>query len=303
MNVLSHRSNRKVYIDFLRSNGIEHSITYTNRTFKVVSRFGTRVFMSGEISKRGLGFMQKVFNFVKKNVADLQHLNKDYEQLGLTRMLFNRNVKPGKYIGMIELDIDKAYWNAAHKLNIINDELHETGLKNGYTKVELLACLGGLAKDKRIRYWDGTRYSKGVQVYDSSETKFLWDAISFEIDEAIKSCAKKLGNSFFFYWTDAIFLQKTKQNISIVEKTLKEHGFTCKQVQIEYIVYNPDQRQVLAFSKENKSHAKEPLRDSQGNFGRIFTMVTGQDKARLIQRIKSLNRQETIIKSVADLFQ
>lgn len=299
MNVSSHRSNRRKYIEFLIANNIKHTITYTNRTFKVVSKLGTRVFMSGEISKRGLGFMQTVLAHVKNKVSTLQHLNLDYQKLGLVRMVFNSSLQTGRYSNVIEMDIDKAYWNAAYKLGVLNDEIYNRGLKNKYSKVELLACLGGLAKDKRMREWNGKRYGKAIQVADCSDTKFLWDAISFEIDKCMKNCADELKDNFYYYWTDAIFLKNTESNTSIIESVLHKHGFSCKKIDLEYISVIESDKQVLAFSKENKSHAKDPIRDEQGNYGRIFTMLTVKEESAVVAKIKSLLRQKNIVKNIA----
>jgi hypothetical protein len=126
-------------------------------------------------------------------------------------MRFNFNLPPGNTANIVELDMDKAYWTAAHKLGVISSDIYNKGLDKQYKKVGLLACLGSLAKDKRTRLYDGNSYSKSSIVTDSKETRFLWDAISFEVDKAIKDCAGSLGADFCFYWTDAIFLKNTQQ--------------------------------------------------------------------------------------------
>lgn len=286
MNVKSHRKTKRIYLDFLKSNNIPYSITYTNRTFKVVSEHGTRVFVSGEISKRGLGFMQKVKTHIKGNIESLSHLNKNYKDLGLKRMVFS-DMKDGIHTGIREIDIDRAYWTSAWKLSIISSEIYQEGLNGKFKKVELLACLGALAKEKRRRYFDGYKLSRSEVIEDSSETKFLWDAISFYVDVAMSNCIHKLKNDFLFYWTDAAFIRYTKSSEKKVSQVLKEVGFSCKNIEIEYLNNDTKNKKIIVYTKKNKSNAENPIVDNRGLFGRVFVLVNDSAPNQIVEKIKS----------------
>ena len=270
---------------YLRDHRIPHQVIYTNRTFKVKSHLGTVVFLGGDISKRGMGFMRRIGTHIKSKLHEFDYLKKDYKQEGLSRLLF-ADFKDGIHKKIREIDIEKAYWNAAKELQIISTELYEEGLGNGLSKIELLACLGVLAKDQRSRDFDGYNYSKSTIINDSKDTKHLWDAISFFVDKAMKECAEAIGDDFYFYWTDAIFFKDTPKNAKKIHDVLAKHNLKGKELEIEYILNNKKEQKVFAYTKENKSHAKIPIKDENGTTGRCFPYIATINPDEVIEKSK-----------------
>ena len=106
-------------------------------------------------------------------------------------------------------------------------------------------------------------------VDDSSETRHIWDAISFEVDKCMIACANELGKDFYLYWTDAIFFKNTRENLKKVKEIAGNHGFSGKIIPIVYAIGS--QEKTIVYTKVNKSHAEMPIKDENGNYGREFT--------------------------------
>lgn len=260
---------RKPYIDFLVAHRIKHTVEYTNRTWVVKSKIGDEMFTNSNITLRGLGLMQKVGAYVRRHIDELEKYKRPYK---IDRMYF-REMPVGKEIRKVrEIDLTRAYWVAARKLDIISEDIFKQAYKYPYNKIEILASLGSMARKKMSRSFDGKKYSKSVEIRTRAKTAHLWDAISFEVDQVMQACALVLGEDFYFYWTDAVFFHDTKANAKKLERVIKKLGYNFKTNPVEYIEQQvvDNHKVVWAWTKENKGHAKKPVLDKDGNYGRIF---------------------------------
>ncbi len=279
---MEKKSKYGMYLDNLTRNKFPHSISYTNKTKVVKSTLGRVVFTSSNFNFKGMNFVKKVKKDVLGRLDSLQHLNEDYFKKGLK--LFSDNLyidyEDGtKYGNVVEIDLNKAYWVSAHKLGIISTDIYNEGLKGlksrRFTKVDLLAALGGLAVVKRKKTFNPESMNYSTEtVNDSSTTRFLWNAISWEVDRCMQEIESVLGDEFLFYWTDAAFMVQSNDNTRKTYEVIHKHGFEAKEVRLEYINADHNKKhgglRVFAWTKSKKGKATNPLVDDEGNFGREF---------------------------------
>jgi hypothetical protein len=283
-------NNKQEYRDFrkyLEDNKIPFEILYTNRTFRIKSGIGDLLYCQGSISHKGMGLINKVKSVVlKQDFVGKLNSSEYYEKL-LKRMQFNRSYFDGKkYYDVVEFDLVKAYWVSAYKLGILPEDLYKEGLKNGYSKIEILACLGNFAKVKKSRGFNGQEYSKSKTIEDSSNTRFLWNAISYETDRCMVECANELGNDFILYWTDAVFFRDVAYNRELVANVMAKHGFEFKIKEIEYVKYDKSRRMIQVATIEDVSNAKNKLIDKDGFNIREFPEIKPNVKEELMELIE-----------------
>jgi len=281
----------RVYLDFLKSNNIPHTITYTSRTHSVDSALSKMVFSGGTIKLKGMNLIRKVNKHVTEKLESLKHLDIDYVALGLTRFDYNKKevdvTRDIRFNRVVEIDLKKAYWVSAYKLGIIDEEIFEFGMEGlkskSISKIELLAALGSLAKRKSKMTYNVERkvYAREV-VEDSAETRFLWDAISWEVDKLMKLLANHLGNEFLFYWTDAVFFVRTAENIGMVKEIIVGEGFESETLELQYISVEDkrgfeNEKGIVAWTRYKKGSGS--IRDNDGNYGRCFPFgISSLDK-------------------------
>ena len=114
---------------------------------------------------------------------------------------------------------------------------------------------------------------KRVPLEDSAETRFLWDAISWEVDKLMKLLANHLGNEFLFYWTDAVFFIRTPKNITMVKEIIQSQGFDSETLELQYISVEDkkgyeNEKGIVAWTRYKKWNGN--IRDKDGNYGRCF---------------------------------
>ena len=271
------------YINLLQSQGVEHYFMKTRRSSVVHSKLGRKVFSDGDFGISSFNIINRVKRHVNSKLDKLQHLNLDYNELGLQIINYNEGIEYEEdieYDNIVEIDLNRAYWVSAFKLGIINREIYKKGLhglENKYlTKIHLLACLGSLRKVVRKFTYDTERKAYINEVTEDSEsTKFLWDAISFEVDKVMYDCQKALDDDFVCYWTDAAFMVDTPINRKKVMEVVRSHGFEAKVVEVEYLRYRKGVADscfdLLVYTKDKKGNAKSPVTDEYGNSARRFT--------------------------------
>lgn len=300
------------YLDNLVSNEFPHSISYTNKTKVVKSSLGRIVFTSSNFGFKGMNFVKKVKRDAVSRLDSLQHLDVDYKKLGLKLFSDNKFVDyedGAMYGNVVEIDLNKAYWVSAYKLGVISKPVYEeglNGLKTGrYSKVDLLASLGGLAVVKRKKTFNPESMNYTTEtVDDSSTTRFLWNAISWEVDKCMQEIEERLQDDFLFYWTDAVFMVQSLENTRITYEVIHKHGFEAKEVAIEYIKasYNKTHGglRLVAWTKKGKGKASTPLRDDEGNYGREFPFERTNLDAFFDKIYKELKKDENEQKGTVD---
>lgn len=270
------RQSRNRMLEVLRANHMPYRMRFTSRTYHIDSAMGHFVFSGSNISARGLGLMSQVKGYIKRRLREgYQVAEMDYT--GLTKwMMFNTNIGVGKHGGIMEVDIDKAYWVAAYQLGLLSEAIYEKGLRGGYSKVELAACLGSLAKRVYRLDFDGER--EGDVTCEADEgLDSLWQAVCWRVDRVMDRLAQRLGDAFYFYWIDAVFFKDEGMNTPIVMELLAAEGFSGKAEGVAYLVWGNPASGIKVYNTTNRSKAVRPRQDKKGRFLRIFAYVHSFD--------------------------
>lgn len=143
----------------------------------------------------------------------------------------------GKKVPIMGIDINACYWNVAHKLGYISEELYQRGITS-VTKMGLLIAIGCLAKRPVHRvYKDG----KLVSNYFDDVTylryaPFYWNIIRFTYELMIESY-KALGNdAWYMFLTDCVFVDLEKMKVA--QKFLSDYGLKYKNHLIEFTAFD-----------------------------------------------------------------
>lgn len=245
------------YLRWLENGNIPFTVNISHKSYIVNCAMGKRYFSDNFLTIDGLNLVRSVRKYVRKNNITQKFERKTAKQLRIRYICFDKKYIRKNKTGIVELDLDKAYWNAAYKLGIISKEIYERGLEitksregveERKAKISRLVALGTLAKEITQRTFTGEKYLRPEVIEDSRETKHLWHHICAEVDTVMRQSMKRLRSNFVFYWTDAIFLNPDGKNEAMVRKVAQEYGFTCKNVENAWYEFRPDACYV--FSKE-----------------------------------------------------
>lgn len=169
---------------------------------------------------------------VKNKFTDKEG-NSNTEQLKKIKYFYyNKKLKPGDEFKHIkEIDLKNAYWSLTHfKLGLIDEHLYQKGLT--VSKKSRLAAIGTLAKVTKILEYDG-KTETNLDPKLSKETAFLWHTISYQVGRIMARASRVAGNSFLFFWVDAIFVLPGVEKEII--KLFKKQGFQCSVSNCEWI--------------------------------------------------------------------
>jgi len=143
----------------------------------------------------------------------------------------------GKKFPLMGIDINACYWNVAHKLGYISDELYERGISK-VSKMGLLIAIGCLAKRPVHKVFkDGKCISTHFDdVTYLRYAPFYWNIIRYTYDLMIESF-KVIGDDWWYmFLTDCIFVDLEKMKVA--QKFLSDLGFKYKNHLIEYTAYD-----------------------------------------------------------------
>ena len=159
-------------------------------------------------------------------VCDVQNFNlKKIEQI------------VAKKVPLMGIDINACYWNVAHKLGYISDELYERGITK-VTKMGLLIAIGCLAKRPVHRIFkDGKLHSTHFD--DATYLRyapFYWNIIRYTYDLMIESFKVIGDDSWYMFLTDCVFVDLEKMKVA--QKFLSDYGLKYKNHLIEYTAFD-----------------------------------------------------------------
>lgn len=160
-----------------------------------------------------------------------------YEQIKYNSF---RVVQDGVYNDIVEVDLNGAYWTAAHMHGIITDEIYREGLEK--PKHIRLAALGALATHADEYYFNGkSYYQKRPEDYKTPEQIALekWRRSAFfhvaaYISRAMEAAAMIGGKLALFFWVDALFVHRSAAP-EIREFLSEKHGFDTKEKQVNFV--------------------------------------------------------------------
>ena len=143
----------------------------------------------------------------------------------------------GKKVPIMGIDINACYWNVAHKLGYISEELYQRGVTS-VTKMGLLIAIGCLAKRPVHRvYKDGKLVSNHFDdVTYLRYAPFYWNIIRFTYELMMESYKALGDDSWYMFLTDCIFVDLEKMKVA--QKFLSDYGFKYKNHLIEYTAFD-----------------------------------------------------------------
>jgi hypothetical protein len=242
----------KVYVDSMVERNVPFVLYISNKSYSLFGEMNF-YFTDSKLTPKALHLIKAVRKYVKENNIGALYPKKTPHQLGTKYMRFEPRYFGKKGIGLVEIDVDKAYWATMLKLRIISQELYERGLL--VSKIGRLAAAGTLGRTIRKRIYNGWKYTKTTVHEKSKDTRHLWDLTGFKVDELMQKCMKAQRSEFMFYWTDAMFIPATVANLKRVKRTIEENGYFCKIVENVWYEYRKDA--VYIFSLEKGRDLKE----------------------------------------------
>lgn len=149
-------------------------------------------------------------------------VNKKY----ISYIRVNDNFKNGIHKrDLFEIDLKAAYWNLAYRYKYISKAIYNKGLNldaegneikpkrnkygnicNHIGKTARLIALGNLAKTYTEFTFDGKKYRIPRRVR-SEQTENIFFKVSSETDAIMKMLSILAGDSYLFYWVDAIYVR------------------------------------------------------------------------------------------------
>jgi hypothetical protein len=143
----------------------------------------------------------------------------------------------GKKVPLMGIDINACYWNVAHKLGYISDELYERGI-NKVSKAGLLIAIGCLAKRPLHRvYKNGKLESSHFDDLTYLRyAPFYWNIIRYTYELMIESFKVIGTDSWYMFLTDCVFVDVGKMKVA--QKFLADYGFKYKNHLIEYTAFD-----------------------------------------------------------------
>ena len=199
--------------------GSSTTIKYDNKKilyshFKIHNRF---LYLFQEVKKEFL-------NNIEKNKIDLDFSINSKTILYSYYKTHNKFPEIGEILNFkdcCELDIEKAYYNAAYKLGFISQEFYNKCRE--LPKTIRLMLLGSIATNKRIEiYKNGEKISSEKK--QDENLRAAWFMVCEYVDKCLFEFSEIVHKSFLFYYVDGIFFE----NYSDYEKDIKEAQFFCE---------------------------------------------------------------------------
>lgn len=143
-----------------------------------------------------------------------------------------RDLKPGTYEGVTELDVNSAYWLIAYRRGIISKRTYQKGLED-VSKMARLVALGSLATVKRHYEYDTEtgKYLECEAEYNERTRSYFFD-IAKELDIIMARIIQT--HHVLFYWVDAFILYD--YHAAAVKAELEKEGLPAKFVPLEKVV-------------------------------------------------------------------
>jgi len=250
-------------IDSLKKRNIPFTIYQTTLT-KIVKmeKFDYFYTKQGQLKNIELAFINKVKRHVEKNfdLNTLKEITSQNVKFVDDYKFLKRNVFYSKEI--FEIDLTSAFFYAAKKLEIINEEMFFQALNDKrISKKARLVALGNLAKRKIEVSFKNGKFEKPI-LHPPPPTAKCFFACASYVSDIMAGLKFNCGENFLFFWVDAIFFQTEKCKKEI-ELMLNEVDFPYKIKEIDRVIrkneqiivyddYLGDKKRVFNFTKKIK---------------------------------------------------
>jgi hypothetical protein len=139
---------------------------------------------------------------------------------------------------VVEIDLNRAYWEAAKKLGYIQDALYSEALSDKISKKARLISLGVLGKKTEVTNFEWP-YMEVETKTEYAPTRIFWENIVFELGQAMREIQGAYLPHVYGIWFDAIFC--TRHIAGAIRKRFERLGYTCKMKELDRYIITPRQ--------------------------------------------------------------
>lgn len=197
-----------------------------------------------------LRFIRKVKNEIIKNCQIYEKTSGKIPSYYCPYVNWSKNL-PYNSENLVEIDISGAYWQGAFQGGYISESVYNEGFN--YRKKVKLASLGSIAKREIVFKYENGKFLRTEPTKRHEYSKAFFN-ISRYIYDVMNLCAISLGNSYLFFWVDAIFFENSPKNVNLVTEILRDCDMDFKQYNIEK--FNFDKKTGIATVSSNGHERK-----------------------------------------------
>lgn len=229
--------NESEILNVLMDFGIPHHVFLTNNSTKIKCSDATYLVSDRHLSFKDLAFIQKVKRYAEK-VGKPKSIY-DSKDIQYFKMYHK---KDGLYTDVVEMDVNKAYWQIAYNLGYLSKEIYEKGLE--VDKMTRLISFGSVATNKAMYKYIPDFKGDGGQVgkydYQGEEINKVTRSYFFEVakrlDIIMGKVARKIGKeNILFYWVDAFFVKRSA--VPYMTYLIEQEGLSLKKKEISSISF------------------------------------------------------------------
>lgn len=233
-------------LDVLKSYGLKHDVAFTNNTTKIEC-LGTTYL----VSDRHLKY--KELNFIKR-------VKRHGEKLGKPRSIYSSSDisyfklyhgDDAYYDDVVEMDVNKAYWQLAYNMGYLSEKLYLDGLE--VDKMTRLISFGSMATSKEHYSYDLTTYNFVREEVNRTTRSYFFE-IAKQLDVIMCRVANKVGRkNILFYWFDAFFVKKSA--VPYMQYLIEQEGLSLKVQELSSIRFKKHKENVYITAIEiNERH-------------------------------------------------
>ena len=215
----TYLNSKSKIMDLLIYRKIPFDITFTSNTTQIQTADIKYFISDNQIEMKYLSFIGQVKKYANSRPALKNHIYKEtiidghrrnvkikIERPKINYMRFSK-IENGIYKNLVEIDLNRAYWNIALEKGYLSKELYDKGLE--VPKNVRLVALGSLATVKNLYHFDGNQKTFIKEDYNKKTRPFFFE-ISREVDNLMSNIFDKVP--VLWYWVDAFFYRLNTKN-------------------------------------------------------------------------------------------
>jgi len=137
---------------------------------------------------------------------------------------------------VVEVDLNKAYWQAALNLGYLTQSIYKKALDPKINKTARLVALGVLGKKTGVSNFEPP-YEEVETIFEYAETRVFWDNIVYTIGVELEQTVKQYLPNIYGVWFDAIFCDK--KIAQPLRKFLQRRGYEASTEKISSYIVEP----------------------------------------------------------------
>jgi hypothetical protein len=137
---------------------------------------------------------------------------------------------------LCEVDINKAYWQAALNLGYLHEWLYKKALSEDVNKKARLIALGTLGK-KTVTTEFKPPYKDVDPIEELAKTRPFWDNIVFTVGKTLEKAVDRYLPHIYGVWFDAIFIES--KMAQPLRKYLQRNGFDASTESLQSYLIEP----------------------------------------------------------------